>query len=196
MNATVYRTYPGVVTVAEESTAWPGVSRPTHLGGLGFGFKWNMGWMHDTLDYIGATRSTAGYHHNQMTFSLMYAFSENFVLPISHDEVVHGKGSLWERMPGDPWNKAANRAGAAGVHVGASGQAAAVHGQASSARTGSGPRIARSTGACSATRCTRHQVDGRRHQPGLQGQHGPVDPGQHARGLLLDRRRTTRAATC
>ena len=108
MNATVYRTYPGVVTVAEESTAWPGVSRPTHLGGLGFGFKWNMGWMHDTLDYTGRDPIYRGYHHNQMTFSLMYAFSENFVLPLSHDEVVHGKGSLWQRMPGDAWNKAAN----------------------------------------------------------------------------------------
>ena len=108
MNATVYRTFPGVVTIAEESTAWPGVSRPTHLGGLGFGFKWNMGWMHDTLDYAGRDPIYRGYHHNQMTFSLMYAFSENFVLPLSHDEVVHGKGSLWQRMPGDAWNKAAN----------------------------------------------------------------------------------------
>ncbi len=108
MNATVYRNHPGVVTIAEESTAWPGVTRPTHLGGLGFGFKWNMGWMHDTLDYAGRDPIYRGYHHNQMTFSLMYAFSENFVLPLSHDEVVHGKGSLWARMPGDAWNKSAN----------------------------------------------------------------------------------------
>ncbi|MGB9282361.1 MAG: 1,4-alpha-glucan branching protein GlgB, partial [Pseudonocardiaceae bacterium] len=108
MNATVYRRHPGVVTIAEESTAWPGVTRPTHVGGLGFGFKWNMGWMHDTLAYAGHDPVHRGYHHNSLTFSLMYAWSENYVLPLSHDEVVHGKGSLWSRMPGDDWNKAAN----------------------------------------------------------------------------------------
>jgi 1,4-alpha-glucan branching enzyme len=105
MNATVYKRHPGIVTIAEESTAWPGVTRPTYLGGLGFGLKWNMGWMHDYLGHDPVHRS---YHHNEMTFSLMYAWSENFVLPLSHDEVVHGKGSLWARMPGDNWNKAAN----------------------------------------------------------------------------------------
>ena len=129
MNATVYKTHPGVVTIAEESTSWPGVTRPTHLGGLGFGFKWNMGWMHDTLHYAGRDPVHRCYHHNEMTFSLVYAYSENFVLPISHDEVVHGKGSLWARMPGDDWNKAAEPARAAGLHVGAPGQAAAVHGR-------------------------------------------------------------------
>jgi 1,4-alpha-glucan branching enzyme len=108
MNATVYRTHPGVVTIAEESTSWPGVTRPTHLGGLGFGFKWNMGWMHDTLHYTGRDPVHRSFHHNEMTFSMVYAYTENFVLPISHDEVVHGKGSLWTRMPGDSWNKAAN----------------------------------------------------------------------------------------
>lgn len=107
LNATVYKHHPGTIMVAEESTAWPGVSRPTHLGGLGFGFKWNMGWMHDTLSYVGHDPVHRSYHHNEVTFSLMYAWSENFVLPLSHDEVVHGKGSLWTRMPGDDWNKAA-----------------------------------------------------------------------------------------
>jgi len=108
MNATVYRRVPGVVTIAEESTAWPGVSRPTHLGGLGFGFKWNMGWMHDSLDYVAREPVYRGYHHHQMTFSMVYAYSENYVLPISHDEVVHGKGSLLRKMPGDRWQQLAN----------------------------------------------------------------------------------------
>ncbi len=108
LNATVYKRHPGIMTIAEESTAWPGVTRPTYLGGLGFGFKWNMGWMHDTLGYVGHDPVHRSYHHNEMTFSLMYAWNENYVLPLSHDEVVHGKGSLWGRMPGDNWNKAAN----------------------------------------------------------------------------------------
>jgi 1,4-alpha-glucan branching enzyme len=107
MNATVHKHHPGVVTIAEESTAWPGVTRPTSVGGLGFSMKWNMGWMHDTLDYLGHDPVHRSYHHNEITFSLMYAFSEHFVLPISHDEVVHGKGTLWSRMPGDDFAKAA-----------------------------------------------------------------------------------------
>jgi 1,4-alpha-glucan branching enzyme len=108
MNATVYREVPGVVTIAEESTAWPGVTRPTYLGGLGFGFKWNMGWMHDSLEYMSKHPVHRSYHHGQMTFSMVYAYSENYVLPISHDEVVYGKGSLLRKMPGDRWQQLAN----------------------------------------------------------------------------------------
>ncbi|MEJ7628181.1 MAG: 1,4-alpha-glucan branching protein GlgB [Nocardioidaceae bacterium] len=107
-NATCYRRAPGVVTIAEESTAWPGVTRPTHVGGLGFGFKWNMGWMHDTLDYLAHDPVHRQYHHHQMTFAMMYAYAENYVLPVSHDEVVHGKGSLLRKMPGDRWRQLAN----------------------------------------------------------------------------------------
>jgi 1,4-alpha-glucan branching enzyme len=108
MNATAYKRVPGIVTIAEESTAWPGVTRPTHVGGLGFGFKWNMGWMHDSLGYVSRAPIYRQYHHHQMTFSMMYAYTENFVLPISHDEVVHGKGSLVRKMPGDRWQQLAN----------------------------------------------------------------------------------------
>jgi len=108
MNATAYKRVPGAITIAEESTSWPGVTRPTHLGGLGFGFKWNMGWMHDSLGYVQNDPIHRQYHHGQMTFSLVYAYSENYVLPISHDEVVHGKGSLLRKMPGDRWQQLAN----------------------------------------------------------------------------------------
>lgn len=107
LNATVHKHHPGVVTIAEESTAWPGVTRPTNVGGLGFSMKWNMGWMHDTLGYLMHDPVHRTFHHHEITFSLMYAWSEHFVLPISHDEVVHGKGTLWTRMPGDDHTKAA-----------------------------------------------------------------------------------------
>ncbi|MFE6999032.1 1,4-alpha-glucan branching enzyme [Streptomyces griseus] len=108
MNATVYRRNPGVVTIAEESTAWDGVTRPTDSGGLGFGLKWNMGWMHDSLQYVAKEPVHRKYHHNEMTFSMVYAYSENYVLPISHDEVVHGKQALVSKMPGDWWQRRAN----------------------------------------------------------------------------------------
>jgi len=108
LNIGIYADHPDVQTIAEESTAWQGVSRPTDVGGLGFGYKWDMGWMHDTLEYMGRDPVHRRWHHNQLTFRAVYAFTENFMLPLSHDEVTHGKGSLLEKMPGDDWQKFAN----------------------------------------------------------------------------------------
>ena len=128
VNATTYKRVPGITIIAEESTSWPGVSRPVYLGGLGFGFKWNMGWMHDTLAYMSQDPIYRQYHHNEMTFSMIYAFTENFILPLSHDEMVHGKGSLRRQDARRRMAQVRRGARAAGVHVGAPRQAAAVHG--------------------------------------------------------------------
>ena len=107
-NEELYLDYPGAFSVAEESTSWPGVSKPTSDGGLGFGYKWNMGWMNDSLEYMKRDPIHRKHHQNDLSFSLVYAFDENFVLPLSHDEVVHGKGSILAKMPGDPWQQFAN----------------------------------------------------------------------------------------
>ncbi len=108
MNTKVFELFPGVVTIAEESTSWPGVTRPVHLEGLGFMYKWNMGWMHDMLSFISKDPIHRRFHMDKLTFALLYAFHENFILPLSHDEVVHGKASLLSKMPGDDWQKLAN----------------------------------------------------------------------------------------
>jgi 1,4-alpha-glucan branching enzyme len=108
LNTVLFGYYPGILSIAEESTSWANVSRPTYVGGLGFNFKWNMGWMHDMLDYFSEEPIHRRYHQNNITFSIWYAFSENFMLALSHDEVVHGKGNLFQKMPGDDWQKLAN----------------------------------------------------------------------------------------
>src|SRR5690606_15337479 len=108
VNTHLYQRAPGVMMIAEESTAYPGVTAPVDQGGLGFGFKWNMGWMNDSLRYLGRRPEHRSHHHHEMTFAISYAYTENFILPISHDEVVHGKGSMYGRVPEDDWRKFAS----------------------------------------------------------------------------------------
>ena len=122
LNVPVHREFPGVMTIAEESTSWPGVSRPTYAGGLGFSFKWNMGWMHDMLDYFGLDPVHRTYHQNQITFRLLYAFNENFMLALSHDEVVHGKRFVAHKMPGDDGRQFANLRALYGIMYGHPGK--------------------------------------------------------------------------
>ncbi len=129
LNQVVYENYPDVQTIAEESTDWPMVSRPVHLGGLGFGLKWDMGWMHDTLEYFRRDPVHRRYHQSNLTFRMIYAFHENFVMPLSHDESVHGKGSLLEKMAGDDWQTVRQSARALRLHVCPAGQEAAFHGR-------------------------------------------------------------------
>ena len=141
LNQDVYRLNPGIMMVAEESTAWPGVSRPVFMGGLGFGFKWDMGWMHDTLEYFTLDPIYRRYHHRDLTFGLLYAWSENFVLPLSHDEVVHGKRAMLAKMPGDRMAPVRKPARAVRLHVGALGQEAHLHGRGNRPVARMGPRL-------------------------------------------------------
>ena len=139
-NTDIYQAHPDVQTVAEESTAWPMVSRPTYVGGLGFGMKWDMGWMHDMLEYMSQAPIYRKYHHNTLTFRMLYAFTENFVLPLSHDEVVHGKGSLIGKMPGDEWQRFANLRLLLGCMYAQTGKKLLFMG-CESARSGNGPTM-------------------------------------------------------
>ncbi len=168
LNEVIHGSEPGIISAAEESTAWPGVSRPTYLGGLGFGFKWNMGWMHDTLGYFEQDPIYRRYHHHELTFSLMYAFSENFVLPLSHDEVVHGKGSLYTKMAGsDEWQKLANLRALYALHVGAPWQEAPVHGIRARPAGRVEPRALARLASARAARARRDPVAGPRPQPAV-----------------------------
>ncbi len=143
LNAMTHAAFPGTVIIAEESTDWPQVTRPTDMGGLGFSMKWNMGWMHDTLSYVKEDPVHRKFHHNLLTFAMMYAYTENFVLPLSHDEVVHLKRSLLGKMPGDRWQQLANLRLLLHVSVDLPGQEAAVHGRGARAAAGVGfPRVA------------------------------------------------------
>ena len=174
MNELVYGHHPGAITMAEESTAWPAVSRPTYLGGLGFGFKWNMGWMHDTLEYFSKPPVYRRFHHHHLTFGLLYAFSENFVLPLSHDEVVHGKGSLLEQDAGRRGGQVRPPAGALRLDVGPSGQAAPVHGLRDRPGPGVVARRQRRVGPAPVARARRRAAPGPPPQPGGGGRAGVV----------------------
>ena len=152
VNALAHERVPGALVIAEESTSWPGVTRGTHIGGLGFDLKWNLGWMHDTLEYMRLDPIHRRFQQQKMTFSLYYAWNENYLLPLSHDEVVHGKYSLLAKMPGDAWQNASRASARSSRRCTRTRARSSCSWAASSASGASGARRARSTGGCSTTR--------------------------------------------
>ena len=195
INATVYKRVPGAITIAEESTSWPGVTKPTDADGLGFGFKWNMGWMHDSLEYVAKDPVHRSYHHHQLTFAMVYAYSENYVLPISHDEVVHGKGSLLRKMPGDRWQQLANVRAFLSWQWAHPGKQLLFMGQEFAQDNEWAEQRELDWGLLANPGHAGVQPPGRRPQQRLRRHPGAVVAGHRARGLPVDRRRRRRAAT-
>ena len=188
VNSHNYRREPGTMMIAEESTSWPGVTRDVAHDGLGFGFKWNMGWMNDSLRYYGYDPINRQHHHDEMTFAMSYAYSENFILPISHDEVVHGKGSMFERAPGGgSMAQVRDHAGLLRVHVVSPGQTVVVHGHgvrpAPGVQRAAGCRL----GGIRQLGALRRPAAGQGSQRHLSGASGPALAGQRSRRLHLDR---------
>ncbi len=186
-NAVTHGECPGALIIAEESTSWPQVTRPTYLGGLGFDIKWNMGWMNDTLRYMSHEPVHRQYHHDLLTFSMLYAFTENFMLPFSHDEVVHGKGSMLNKMPGDEWQRFANLRTALHLHVHPSGQEAAVHGDGIRAGAGVEQRRGARLVRAAVSLPSGHAAPGDRSEPALPEFARPAPQRVRMAGIRVDR---------